>query len=66
MLIFCKSGLNDIQPPCIAQSFVAHNALLYKLYVVGDSHFLVSRPSLKNFIAEGIFIIEALCQDTCH
>ncbi|KAJ9589652.1 hypothetical protein L9F63_017141 [Diploptera punctata] len=48
-MIFNEEGVKDCRPPCVAQSFVNHNAVLYKIYLVGDEHFLVERPSLKNF-----------------
>ncbi|KAM9318466.1 inositol-tetrakisphosphate 1-kinase-like [Pholidichthys leucotaenia] len=48
-LIFSANSLADIRPPCVLQSFVNHGALLHKVYVVGDRHFCVERPSLKNF-----------------
>jgi len=49
VLIFHEEGLKDISPPCVAQMFVNHDAILYKLYVIGDKWFMVERPSLKNF-----------------
>ncbi|XP_072285036.1 inositol-tetrakisphosphate 1-kinase [Pyxicephalus adspersus] len=48
-IIFNTEGLRRIQPPCVIQSFVSHNAVLYKVFVVGDSYTVVERPSLKNF-----------------
>ncbi|XP_064159850.1 inositol-tetrakisphosphate 1-kinase-like [Anguilla rostrata] len=48
-LIFCPAGLKDAQPPCVLQSFVNHGAVLHKVFVVGEAHFTVERPSLKNF-----------------
>ncbi|UYV78222.1 HSP90AB1 [Cordylochernes scorpioides] len=50
-LIFGESGLKDIKPPCVAQTFINHNAVLYKLFVLGNHHYAVERPSLKNFRA---------------
>lgn len=50
-IIFGEHGLKDITPPCVAQTFIIHNAILYKLYVVGSSYFVIERPSLKNFTA---------------
>ncbi|XP_070578257.1 inositol-tetrakisphosphate 1-kinase-like isoform X2 [Ptychodera flava] len=50
-IIFNEDGLKDVKPPCVAQTFIKHNAKLYKLYVIGDYHFSVERPSLKNFTA---------------
>ena len=48
-LIFNPAGLRDVQPPCVLQSFVNHGAVLHKVFVVGEDHFTVERPSLKNF-----------------
>lgn len=48
-LIFSEDSLADIRPPCVLQSFVNHGAVLHKVFVVGDRHFCVERPSLKNF-----------------
>uniref|UniRef100_A0A914WVJ2 inositol-1,3,4-trisphosphate 5/6-kinase n=1 Tax=Plectus sambesii TaxID=2011161 RepID=A0A914WVJ2_9BILA len=51
MVIFCEEGLKDVQPTCVAQAFVPHNAVLHKLYVIGDRYFPMARSSLKNFSA---------------
>uniref|UniRef100_A0A673AZJ3 Inositol-tetrakisphosphate 1-kinase n=1 Tax=Sphaeramia orbicularis TaxID=375764 RepID=A0A673AZJ3_9TELE len=48
-LIFSVGNLADIHPPCVLQSFVNHGAILHKVFVIGDKHFCVERPSLKNF-----------------
>ncbi|XP_077579400.1 inositol-tetrakisphosphate 1-kinase-like [Stigmatopora nigra] len=48
-LIFSAASLAEINPPCVLQSFVNHGAVLHKVFVIGDRHFCVERPSLKNF-----------------
>ncbi|XP_053553514.1 inositol-tetrakisphosphate 1-kinase isoform X2 [Bombina bombina] len=48
-IIFNPEGLQAIKPPCVIQSFISHNAVLYKVFVVGESYTVVERPSLKNF-----------------
>lgn len=48
-LIFSEKGLKDINPPCVAQTFINHNAKLFKIFVIHDRYFVVDRPSLKNF-----------------
>lgn len=48
-IIFSEDDLKDVRPPCVIQSFINHNAVLYKVFVVGDSYTVVERPSLKNF-----------------
>uniref|UniRef100_A0A4W5RJJ5 Inositol-tetrakisphosphate 1-kinase n=1 Tax=Hucho hucho TaxID=62062 RepID=A0A4W5RJJ5_9TELE len=50
-IIFSEEDLKDVKPPCVIQSFINHNAVLYKVFVVGESYTLVERPSLKNFPA---------------
>ena len=41
----------QIRCPCVVQSFINHNARLYKLFVIGNKYYVVERPSLKNFQA---------------
>ncbi|XP_020855943.1 inositol-tetrakisphosphate 1-kinase isoform X1 [Phascolarctos cinereus] len=50
-IIFNQEGLSAIKPPCVIQNFINHNAVLYKVFVVGESYTVVQRPSLKNFSA---------------
>ncbi|XP_028830765.1 inositol-tetrakisphosphate 1-kinase [Denticeps clupeoides] len=50
-IIFSDEDLKNIRPPCVIQSFINHNAVLYKVFVVGESYTVVERPSLKNFPA---------------
>ncbi|XP_059579166.1 inositol-tetrakisphosphate 1-kinase isoform X1 [Alligator mississippiensis] len=50
-IVFNQEGLTAIRPPCVIQSFINHNAVLYKVFVVGESYTVVKRPSLKNFSA---------------
>ncbi|KAJ8009249.1 hypothetical protein DPEC_G00086930 [Dallia pectoralis] len=48
-IIFSEKDLKDIKPPCVIQNFINHNAVLYKVYVVGDTYTVVERPSIRNF-----------------
>ncbi|XP_061172712.1 inositol-tetrakisphosphate 1-kinase-like isoform X1 [Saccostrea echinata] len=48
-IIFNDRGLDDIDPPCVAQTFHNHNAVLYKVFVIGEKNHIVERPSIKNF-----------------
>lgn len=48
-VIFNEGGVADCKPPCVAQTFVNHNAVLFKIYVVGEDYTVLERPSLKNF-----------------
>ncbi|KAM9092902.1 inositol-tetrakisphosphate 1-kinase isoform X1 [Balaenoptera acutorostrata] len=50
-IVFNQEGLSAIQLPCVVQNFINHNAVLYKVFVVGESYTVVQRPSLKNFSA---------------
>ncbi|KZC11308.1 Inositol-tetrakisphosphate 1-kinase, partial [Dufourea novaeangliae] len=52
MIIFNEQGLSDCQPPCVAQEFINHNAIVYKIYVVGEHFHVEERPSFKNFYEE--------------
>ena len=52
-LIFNDRGLKDVTHPCVAQSFIPHGAILFKIYALGDQFCAVERPSLKNFKASG-------------
>lgn len=55
-LIFNEEGLKEVVYPCVVQTFVNHNAALYKLFVIGQSYTTVLRPSIKNFYdCEGMF-----------
>ncbi|KAL5008978.1 hypothetical protein ScPMuIL_014559 [Solemya velum] len=47
-IIFNEEGLGDISPPCVAQTFINHSAVLYKVFVIGSKHFVVQRPSLRD------------------
>ncbi|KAH9394501.1 Inositol-tetrakisphosphate 1-kinase [Tyrophagus putrescentiae] len=48
-IIFDENGLKDINPPCVAQTFINHNARLFKLFIIRDRYFVIERPSIKNF-----------------
>lgn len=50
-IIFSESGLKDADVPCLAQTFVNHNAKLYKIFIVGQQYYIVERPSIKNLHA---------------
>ena len=50
-IVFSEDGLKDASVPCIAQTFVNHNAQLFKIYVLGKEQFVVKRPSIKNIHA---------------
>ena len=52
-LIFNEKGLKDVHPPCVAQTFVNHNAVLYKIFMIGGEMHVVTRPSIKNLTAKG-------------
>lgn len=48
-IIFSEEDLKDIKPPCVIQSFINHNAVLYKVFVLGEAYNVVQRPSIRNF-----------------
>jgi inositol-1,3,4-trisphosphate 5/6-kinase/inositol-tetrakisphosphate 1-kinase len=47
-LVFNEQGLSEAILPCLVQSFVNHNAILYKIFALGKRNFIVERPSIKN------------------
>lgn len=55
-IIFHEGAVKDCEPPCVAQTFIPHDAILFKIFVIGKKYFVVERPSLKNFSAAGINI----------
>lgn len=68
-VVFNEAGIAECTLPCIAQSFINHGAVLYKLFVLGPVWFVVVRPSLKNFYAgvDGCYGINKLAeQETVH
>lgn len=50
-IIFHEGAVQDCEPPCVAQTFIPHDAVLFKIFVIGKKYFVVERPSLKNFRA---------------
>ncbi|XP_042214490.1 inositol-tetrakisphosphate 1-kinase-like isoform X2 [Homarus americanus] len=50
-VVFNEKGISECTLPCVAQSFINHGAVLYKLFVLGPVWFVIVRPSLKNFYA---------------
>lgn len=36
IVIFNEKGLSVCKPPCVVQSFVNHNAVLHKVFLIGD------------------------------
>ncbi|ESN91186.1 hypothetical protein HELRODRAFT_194518 [Helobdella robusta] len=52
MIVMNEDGLReDVNFPCVLQNFINHDAKLFKVFVVGDRHFVVARPSIKNLYA---------------
>ncbi|XP_053978682.1 inositol-tetrakisphosphate 1-kinase-like [Hylaeus volcanicus] len=60
MIIFNEAGLKDCQPPCVAQEFINHNAIVYKIYIVGEHYHIDERPSFKNFYEEDCTTLETI------
>merc|ERR1712176_360123 len=49
MLVLLSSNAVDrIRPPTLLQEYANHNSVLYKVYVLGDTVWVFSRPSLPN------------------
>ncbi|GMI29502.1 hypothetical protein TeGR_g15020 [Tetraparma gracilis] len=51
-LVFSPSGLATLSPPMLLQSYVNHDGVLHKAYVLGDVVRVFARPSLPNLTAE--------------
>ena len=64
MIVFNEAGLRDVKPPCVAQTFINHNAVLYKVFVIGQQHYIVERPSIKNFSAGGTSVFNPFSAGT--
>lgn len=50
-IIFNEEGLQDLNYPCVCQEFINHNAILYKVFVIGNKHYISERPSIRNLKA---------------
>lgn len=48
-ILFSEDDLKAVTPPCVLQSFINHDAVLYKVFVVGEAYSVVERPSIRNF-----------------
>ena len=59
-IVFSEAGLADIHPPCVVQSFVNHNARLFKIFIVGPRHFVVQRPSIRNCYPGGLSLVSSV------
>ncbi|XP_059062036.1 inositol-tetrakisphosphate 1-kinase-like [Achroia grisella] len=51
IVIFNEKGLSVCKSPCVVQTFVNHNAVLHKVFLIGNRYHICKRPSLKNFYA---------------
>lgn len=47
-IVFNENNLKDCEPNSVVQSFVNHDAVLYKIFVIGGDYHCVQRPSIKN------------------
>eukprot|EP00730_Choanoeca_flexa_P000113 TRINITY_DN10048_c0_g2_i1.p2 TRINITY_DN10048_c0_g2~~TRINITY_DN10048_c0_g2_i1.p2 ORF type:complete len:325 (+),score=82.89 TRINITY_DN10048_c0_g2_i1:253-1227(+) len=47
-ILFDTDGLADVEYPCVLQQFVNHNAVVFKLFVLGNDISVVKRPSIRN------------------
>ncbi|KAA3674862.1 inositol-1,3,4-trisphosphate 5/6-kinase / inositol-tetrakisphosphate 1-kinase [Paragonimus westermani] len=48
-LVFNPSGLEKLNFPVVAQQFIDHDDILFKIYVIGEKSFYFVRPSIRNF-----------------
>ncbi|KAF7233262.1 hypothetical protein EG68_10208 [Paragonimus skrjabini miyazakii] len=47
-LVFNPSGLEKLKFPVVAQQFIDHDDILFKIYVIGEKSFYFVRPSIRN------------------
>lgn len=52
-LVFNEAGLKQIPYPAVAQEFINHNGLLFKIFAIGQKTFIYTRSSIRNLIASG-------------
>ncbi|CAG0917071.1 unnamed protein product [Notodromas monacha] len=50
-MVFHPGDLDKFEYPCVAMSFVNHDAILHKVFIVGNEVEVVLRPSIQNLIA---------------
>ena len=48
VVVTSEEGLSSAPYPCVAQNFIGHYQLLYKMYILGDRLYCVERPSLPD------------------
>lgn len=51
-MVFNKDGLLEVRKGCLAVPFINHDAVLYKIFICGDYHKIIKRPSIRNFTLE--------------
>jgi inositol-1,3,4-trisphosphate 5/6-kinase/inositol-tetrakisphosphate 1-kinase len=54
---FNGSEIDTFEFPCVAMSFINHDAVLYKIFVIGSESDVVLRPSIRN-LSPGDFPLE--------
>jgi inositol-1,3,4-trisphosphate 5/6-kinase / inositol-tetrakisphosphate 1-kinase len=47
-VVLHQAGLTHIETPCLLQEYANHNSILYKVYVLGETVHVFSRPSLPD------------------
>ncbi|THD20637.1 Inositol-tetrakisphosphate 1-kinase [Fasciola hepatica] len=47
-LVFNERGLKQIPCPVVAQEFVNHNGVLFKIFAIGQKTFIYTRTSIRN------------------
>ena len=54
---FNATEIDTFEFPCVAMSFINHDAVLYKIFVIGEESDVVLRPSIRN-LSPGDFPLE--------
>jgi len=51
-LVFSSEHVTDLNLPCVVQEFCNHAGVVYKIYIIGEKHFVLQRPSIQDVDSE--------------
>ena len=53
-IVFNAATLPSLPAPYVAQQFINHDAVLFKVFAIGDTFAVVARPSIRNLVASSV------------
>jgi Inositol 1,3,4-trisphosphate 5/6-kinase ATP-grasp domain len=56
-IAFNETGLRKFQTPLLLQEYLNHDRSLFKVFTLGDWFDVVTRSSLPNLEADGLFVL---------